>query len=262
MARFEISADVNLSRADIAPAFPRVRQFAALLLGALVFTEPRAADAEVAGPAEDHEVQAPQATSTPRTVGGFIDLEWRLLALADHASHGPAFAAGITLFQGVLRLGVGGMSRPGPLNPAEFPVAIPGGDSYKGKERLALRSDGLMAGVHAALSIPLPFEPKLALEVPVTVGYGGFGFYLQGEDRQTPDGRRVSAWEDELFDEKDAYVGVVVDASLRLRYKLQALPAVRPYIAISYTTVPGFETAIRNGYEGPGGAIGVQIALD
>ena len=199
------------------------------------------------------------APEQPVPIGGFVALEWRAFALAGHLSHGPAFAAGVSLWNGTLRLGVGGLSRPGPWNPASFDVELPDGQSYRGQRTLSLRSDGAMAGVHAALAFELPGVPWLALTLPVTVGYGGFGFYLQGADRKTPDGRRVSEWEDELFDGRDSHLGVVIDAGVRVNWVMAETRWLRPYLGIYYTTVPGFSTVVRNDYSGLSVALGVEL---
>lgn len=201
----------------------------------------------------------PEARSEP-AIGGFVDMEWRVMGLGGHVSHGPAFAAGVTLLDGHLRLGLAGISRPGPWNPATFDVTLPEGETYRGKRVLSLRSDGSMAGVHVALALPLTNHLSLAL--PATIGYGGFGFYLHGEDRQTPDGRRVSEWEDELFGGKDAYLGIILDAGLRLHWHFDDTPWLRPYVAGYYTTVPNFETIVRDDYSGISGALGIELGYD
>lgn len=199
---------------------------------------------------------AAEAEAKP-AVGGFVDLEWRVMGLGGHVSHGPGFAAGVTLWDGRLRLGVAGLGRPGPWNPAEFEVTLPAGETYRGKRVLSLRSDGAMSGVHVALALPL--NHSLSLAVPATIGYGGFGFYLHGDDRQTPDGRRVSEWENELFGGKDSYLGLVVDAGLRLYWHLDDAPWLRPYVAGYYTTVPNFDTLVRDDYSGLSGALGIEV---
>jgi hypothetical protein len=195
----------------------------------------------------------------PVAVGGFLDVEWRAFNVGGHVSHGPGFAAGLTLFDGALRLGVGGITRPGPWNPATFAVTLPEGESYRGKRTLDLRSDGGMFGPHVALAFEVPQVPWLAVSLPVTVGYGGFGFYLAGDDRKTPDGRRVSAWEDELFAGRDSFLGIVVDGGARLHWVPTETSWLRPYVAVHYTTVPGFETVVRSGYSGFSSALGVEI---
>lgn len=192
-------------------------------------------------------------------VGGFVDLEWRAMGLAEHLSHGPAFAAGLTLLGGRIRIGVGGLSRPGPINPATFDATLPEGRTYRGRRTVNLKSDGAMAGAHVGFSFRMPFLEELAIQIPITVGYGGFGFYLHGDDRHTPDGRRVSAWENELFEGKDSFLGVVVDAGLRVGYQLPSAPWLRPYAGLSFTIVPGYETFVRDDYLGMGGVLGVEL---
>lgn len=203
------------------------------------------------------EEVSPETDDVP--VGGFVALEWRVLGLAEHLAHGPAFAAGLTFLDGWLRLGVGGMARPGPINPATFDATLPGGVTYKGKREVQLKSDGAMAGVHLGVSIPMPFLEGLAIQVPLTLGYGGFGFYLHGDDRETPDGRRVSAWENELFDGKDSFLGLVIDTGLRVGYQPSDVPWLRPYAGLSFTVVPGYETFVRDDYLGVGGVVGVEL---
>jgi hypothetical protein len=208
-------------------------------------------------------VSSPARAENPppeRDVGAFLDLEWRLMGLAEHVSHGPAFSAGATFFDGFLRVGIGGLSRPGPFNPATFDVTIPEGGTYQGQSVVSLRSDGGMAGLHLGLSVPLPLD-ALAVQMPVTLGYGGFGFYLTGDDRETPDGRRVSEWEDELFDGRDSHIGLVIDVGLRLRYQPKALPGFAPYVGGAYTVVPGFDTIVRRDYAGFSGLLGVEVGL-
>jgi hypothetical protein len=200
---------------------------------------------------------SPSEVPTPRRVSAFVDLEWRLMGLADHVSHGPAFALGAAFFQGALRVGVGGLSRPGPFNPTTFDQALPNG-TYKGQSVVALRSDGAMAGLHIGFSHRL-FIDRLALQLPLTVGYGGFGFYLAGDDRKTPDGRRVSDWENELFADQDSYLGVVIDAGARLRYQPRTWSWVAPYLGVAYTVVPGFRTLARNDYSGFSFVLGIEM---
>jgi len=234
---------------------------AALTLMAL-FASPSAALADepiaLNTPEEAAPEDLPQAPESVE-VGGFVDVEWRVMGLADHVSHGPAFAVGLTFFDGLLRVGVGGLGRPGPINPQTFNVTLPGGATYRDQTSVNLRSDGAMVGLHVALAFEMPGAPWLALSVPLTVGFGGFGYYLTGSDRQTPDGRRVSAWENELFNERDSFLGVVIDVGARAHIVLDGVPWMRPYVGVYYTVVPGFETLVRSGYDGVSASLGLEI---
>lgn len=118
-----------------------------------------------------------------------------------------------------------------------------------------------MVGLHLALATDVPHVPWLSLSTPLAVGYGGFGFYLHGEDRDTPDGRRVSEWENELFGGRDSFLGLMLDAGLRLAVVPPSAPWLRPYIGGYYTAVPGFDTVARASYAGLSGAIGIELAL-
>lgn len=202
---------------------------------------------------------AQEASAEPSGPSPFIDLEWRVYGLAEHVSHGPALAAGVGLLDDHLRIGLGGLARPGPMNPTTFDVELAEGTEYRGQSKVSLRNDGMMAGLHLGYSTPLLFARALALQVPVTLGYGGFGYYLTGDDRKTPDGRRVSEWEDELFDDQDAHIGFVLDAAVRLRLTPRAFPWLMPYAGVGFTMVPGFQTVVREDYFGASGLVGVEI---
>lgn len=201
----------------------------------------------------------PTPSSASRRVGAFVDLEWRVMGLGGHVSHGPAFAAGATFFDGLLRVGLGGLARPGPWNPATFSAALEDGTTYRGQNVLSLRSDGMMMGLNVALAFEVPRAPWLVIAFPLTIGYGGFGFYLHDDDRDTPDGRRVSEWEDQLFGGRDSHLGVVIDGGIRLLAVLPRTPWLRPYAGVNVTVVPGFDTIVTKNYSGFSGSLGVEI---
>ena len=191
--------------------------------------------------------------------GAFVSMSWRGMMLGEHLGHGPGFQAGVSLLGGKLKLGVAGFNRPGPLNPRTFEVTPSDGQTYKGEETITLRSDGGMAGAMAAVHLPL--SESLALEVPLTVGQAGFGFYLFDEDRETPDGRRVSEWENDLQGNIDAGFAVGVDAGVRLMATPRAMPWLRPFVGVHYTVTPGYRSFVRDNYRGASIAVGTELAV-
>jgi hypothetical protein len=208
----------------------------------------------------DEPDRVPKEAAAPKSaVGVFVGMEWRGTFLAGSAGHGPGAQAGVLLFRRHLKVGIAGFARPGPINPAEYDVAPANGATYKGQRELRLRSDGALIGLVVAPVFDMPGVPQLSVELPITLGQGGFGFYLHGEDRVTPDGRKPSAWENELLAGKDSSFGMGIDAGLRFAWKGSDASAVQPYIAAHYSTVLGFDTLVRGSYAGPSVAVGVQI---
>jgi hypothetical protein len=191
-------------------------------------------------------------------VTAFVNLEWRAFLLGGHLSHGPAFSAGASFLRDHLKVGIAGFGRPGPWNPAEFEVKLSNGVTYKGKDTLSLRSDGGMVGAQIAGAFRLSRLP-VAIELPVLLGFGGFGFYLQGEDRITPDGDRVSVWEDLLFNDTDSFIGPMLEGGIRAALTRDTERVSRPYLAVQYTLMPGFQTTVQDGYSGLSFALGAAF---
>lgn len=194
------------------------------------------------------------ASTEDDRIGVFVGMDWRALLLAGHASHGPGFQAGVILWDH-LKLGVAGFARPGPINPKTFEVTPVDGQTYRGQSTVTLRSDGAVIGILVAPTFDVGDE--LNLEIPATVGQGAFGFYLTGQDRETPDGRRVSDWENDLLDGRDASGGLAIDAGVRLNWKLDTW--IRPYVGVHYTTVVGYDAFVRQSFDGPSFLLGLQL---
>jgi len=203
--------------------------------------------------------EAPVPNKAASSVGAFVALEWRALALDGHFSHGPGISAGVRLFDGLLKIGVTGFGRPGPLNPETFDITPAGGVSYKGQDRLTLRSDGAFFGLLVESELPFPGVDSLRLVPSLAIGNAGFGFYLTGDDRQTPDGRRVSAWEDELQDGKDAGVAMGIEPGLRIAW--QAWEWLRPYLAVRYLLLFDYEAFAQDNYNGLSAAGGIEFVF-
>lgn len=193
---------------------------------------------------------------TESSTAGFVHLGWRVMGIGGHASHGPEFAAGVRLFSGWLRLGIGGYNRPGPLNPKRFEVESSNGVAYKGSETLNLKSDGGVVGLLIGTQIPV--TSWLAIDVPVILGQAAFGFYLAGEDRETPDGRRVSEWENEMQDGRDASFAIGIDAGLRAQFTIDSLPWLRPTIGVHHLFTPGYDAYAKSDYSGFSGSAGLE----
>jgi hypothetical protein len=195
-----------------------------------------------------------RAQDTALPTSAFVSMGWRGYAMAGHISHGPAFAAGASLLHDRLRVGIAGTSRPGPINPATFPLTLD--TPYKGQSTLSLRSDGGTTGLLVEAGLPLA-QGRLRLSVPLMVGYGGYGFYLVDEDRQTPDGRKPSAWENELMAGTDSAFGVVVDTGLQLAFVAER--TVHPTVSARYHSVLGYDAAYADRYAGPTVELGVEV---
>jgi len=184
----------------------------------------------------------------------FLDIGWRVLGLADHVSHGPDFQVGVRLWDH-LKIGVAGFARPGPINPRSFRHDLPAGETYRGQSSLDLRSDGSVVGLLVA---PTFRVRRLNVEIPVLVGFGAFGFYLTGDDRETPDGDRVSTWENRLMDEADSGAGIALDVGIRLSIDTR-LPYVRPFVGLHYTRLFGYDALLASSYDGFSGVVGVAF---
>lgn len=182
-----------------------------------------------------------------------VDLEWRGLSLGQHVSHGPGVGLAVGLLDDHLRCGLSGYARPGPINPATFTLSPR--EPYKGQDTLALRSDGGVFGVSLAPGLEL--WPGIRMDLPVMVGYGGFGFYLVGEDRQTPDGALPSTWEDRLMDGRDSSLGLGIEGGGRVAWA--ATEHLHPYLAVRYGTIVGYDAFMVGSYAGPSVALGISV---
>jgi|GEM_PF-2322041 len=207
------------------------------------------------GSIADSATETAQANDD-RTIAPFVGLAWRALRVGGHTSHGPAFEAGVR-WRGV-KLGLAGFSRPGPINPRTFTVEAADGMTYRGSSTLDLRSDGSFLGVLVAPVFAI--NDRLALEVPITVGQAAFGFYLTGDDRDTPDGRRVSDWENELLDGRDAAIALAAEGGLRATYDLTGTDWLRATAAVHYLQTFGYDAFVRDDYSGLSTSLGLQVS--
>jgi hypothetical protein len=188
----------------------------------------------------------------------FAGFDYRVMYLADAPSHGFGVQAGALLANGHLKVGFYAFFRPGPINPTTFTVTAAEGRSYRGSNQLRLRSDGAFLGAFVAPVVPLP-GGRLVLEFPVAVGMSAFGFYLTDDDRVTPDGRRVSAWENELLGGRDSSFALGLEAGVRLSLRVPNNAGLLPYIGVQGHHAFGFDTYVSSHYSGVSLALGVQF---
>ncbi|MEN0065520.1 MAG: hypothetical protein AAGA48_25475 [Myxococcota bacterium] len=182
-----------------------------------------------------------------------VDVEWRANYLGQHANHGPGVGVGVGLFDDHLRVGVSGFARPGPINPVTFDLAVD--EPYRGQNVLSLRSDGALFGVYVAPGFEV--NDKIRLDLPAMVGFGGYGFYLVGKDRETPDGDLPSVWEDRLMEGRDSSLGLGADVGARVT--LAATEHLRPYLAVRFSTIFGYDAFLRSDYSGVSLSGGVSV---
>ncbi|MEZ4773904.1 MAG: hypothetical protein R3D00_12035 [Bacteroidia bacterium] len=196
-------------------------------------------------------------TETPPKAGWFFSAEAGVMFHNDDIGRTVGWTGGLLLLHNHLKVGVNYFSRSGPVNPHTFPLVLPEGVNYKGQTTLQLRSDH---GAFGAMAAPVFPVGKLTLEIPVSAGFMGAGYFLTGENRITPDGRRVSEWEDELMGDTDAGFGTMLEAGVKVLYPLKNLP-VSLGAGVYYTVNPGWKSYVGGTtyYNVPRAAISIQF---
>lgn len=171
-------------------------------------------------------------------IGWFINPEVGGIFHTDHFGKTFGGAFGVKLINNHLKLGVQFYGRPGPINAKEFTVAPTNGQTYKGQDMITLRADHGTFGVFVA---PVFSLDKFRIEIPLSAGNMGGGFYLLGDDRITPDGDRVSVWEDRLMDGQDAGFATFFEFGTRF-----FIPMPNEHISLGlglhYTLAPNWTT--------------------
>ncbi len=180
---------------------------------------------------------------TPK-VGWFFTPEVSGMLLDQHIGRTLGFQTGITLLNRNLQIGLYYYGRSGPINPHTINYALPEGTTYRGQSSIHFRADHGAFGLFVS---PQFRVGKVTLDVPIMFGGMGAGFYLTDEDRITPDGRRVSEWEDELLGDADAGGGTMLEIGVRARTAIT--PGIEIGIGGHYTqTFNYFSTLGGNDY--------------
>lgn len=180
-----------------------------------------------------------QDNSSKKT-GWFINPEMGAFFHPDHTAYTLGGTIGLKFFNDHLKVGWQFMGRPGPINSQTYTVAPLNGQTYKGQSTITLRADHGAAGVYLA---PVFHLNKMRLELPLSVGQMGAGFYLTGDDRLTPDGDRVSVWEDRLMDGQDAGFSMWYEVGARAYFPLKN-EHLSLGLGVHYSLAPDWETYV------------------
>ncbi|MEM7371849.1 MAG: hypothetical protein AAF587_24760 [Bacteroidota bacterium] len=176
--------------------------------------------------------------------GFYFAPEYSAMFLQNHVGNAIGFNLGTTLLQRKLAIGFRYVGRSGPINEhAEFPLVLPAGTTYKGKQSIQLGADHAYFGLELAYQ-HISKDGRWIWKIPASFGQVGAGFYLKNEDRITPDGRRVSEWEDQLMGDTDAGFGLAAEIGSYLYVKpVQDLPLAIGG-GIHYTRTFGYESFV------------------
>lgn len=169
----------------------------------------------------------------------FFAPEFSLLNHSNHTAKAVGFQTGVSFWKDRLQGGFFYYGRSGPINNHTETLFLPEGSEYKGQSEVKMGVDHGAFGLFIAPQFRLA-KGRLTMDAPIGFGQMGAGFYLKGEDRNTPDGRRVSEWENELMGGVDAGFGWVVDGGLRLRTRLDKSGSIEGGLGIHYTRTIGW----------------------
>lgn len=147
-------------------------------------------------------------------------------------------SGGIKIWKNRLKLGIMAYGRPGPTNSATYDAKLLNGQTYKGQSTLKLRADW---GAFGGMIAPTFTIRNVEVDVPVSFGAGVGGFYLVGDDRKTPDGARVSVWEDKLFKGEDAALGSLTEFGVRAFFPTK-VNGMTIGAGLHYTMISGWKT--------------------
>lgn len=159
--------------------------------------------------------------STDQSIGFYFQPEYSAMFLNDHVGNAVGFGLGISSKNDKWDFGIRYYGRSGPINPKEYELVLPVGETYKGKSSIMLGHDHGFLGLEAAYNLRLKND-RLMIRIPVSFGQFGAGFYLRGDDRYTPDGERTSVWEDKLQGGEDAGFGFCSEFGAQFIYQLIA----------------------------------------
>ncbi|TXB60635.1 hypothetical protein [Phaeodactylibacter luteus] len=176
-------------------------------------------------------------------IGFYFQPEYSAMFLPGHVGNAVGIGIGITSKNRKWDFGIRTYGRSGPINTGQlYDLVLAEGVTYKGKSVLQVANDHGFLGLEMAYNLKLKSD-RLMLRFPVAFGSFGAGFYLLGEDRITPDGRRVNEWEDELQGGNDAGFGWLSEIGCQMVYQL--IPDnshLNIFAGLTHTTTYGYES--------------------
>lgn len=178
-----------------------------------------------------------------KKIGFYFQPFYSAMFLEGHVGNAVGFNTGITSKNKKWDVGIRFYGRSGPINNhQEYELVLPEGRTYKGKSTLNLGADHGYFALEVAYILPLA-EDRVLLRFPVSFGQLGAGFYLKGDDRITPDGRRVNEWEDELQDGTDAGFGLSSEVGIQAFYQpFPNVPLLRIGAGLHFANTYGYES--------------------
>jgi hypothetical protein len=170
--------------------------------------------------------------------GWFLAPEVGAMFLKGNVSNTFGFSGGFIILNNHLKIGMMAYGRSGPTNSATYDCQLQDGQTYKGKSVLKLRSDW---GAFGGMIAPTFKIKNIEVDIPISYGGGIGGFYLVGDDRITPDGARVSVWEDKLFKGEDAAFGSLTEFGIRAFFPTK-VKGMTVGCGLHYTLINGWKT--------------------
>jgi hypothetical protein len=173
-----------------------------------------------------------------KKVGWFITPEIGSMFLADHIGSTVGASFGIMVWKNRLKIGIHAYGRSGPINPKTFTIEAYNGQTYKGSSTINLKADWSTIGILIAPTFRIK---NVEIDIPINYGMGAGGFYLFGDDRTTPDGARVSEWENKLMNGEDASFGSWIELGVRGFFPTK-IKGVQFGAGVHYTMIQGWKT--------------------
>jgi len=179
-----------------------------------------------------------QDTIKKKKIGWLVAPEVGAMFLENHVGNTVGASFGLKVWKNRIKIGIQGYGRSGPTNSQTFTKEAYNGQTYKGSSTLTMRADWGTVGLLIAPTFKIK---NVEIDIPINYGSGIGGFYLFGEDRKTPDGQRVSVWEDKLMNGEDAAAGSWLEFGVRGFFPTK-IKGIQFGAGVHYTMIQGWKT--------------------